>query len=143
MRIKERTGKDVAFAVAVLTLSQEGVPLVYDESKPYPIYWKLPGGKGKDTDRHAKDAARRELEEETGLRLPLEDFVPIFSEDRGNHGFTLFGVRVSQDLKELGLVKRGNEGERVGVFSFDELNKMPDFFDPHRKMILAGLKNFK
>ena len=140
---EERTGKDIAFAVAILVLSPEGVPLVYDESKPLPIFWKLPGGKGKDTDRHAKDAAQRELEEETGVCVPVDDLVPLFSENRGNHNFTLFGVKVSKGLNELGLKKRGNEGERVGVFKCDQLDKMMDFFPPHLKMLVAGKENLK
>lgn len=47
-------------ATAVLVLSPEGIPLVKDPSKPEPVRWKLPGGKGKEIDEQLTTGALRE-----------------------------------------------------------------------------------
>jgi len=118
-------------AVAVLCIAPEGIPLVRD-SRKVPPYWKLPGGKGEGGET-AEETARRELEEETGIKVPVvEDFQPVGRESRKAHMMYFFLVyRAGLD----GLKSRGDEGEEVRIATADEILEMGDFFPPHRDAV--------
>lgn len=159
---------DRGIATAILVWSPEGVSLVFDETKPDPVRWKLPGGTIKPCDRkkpngsditdderellvcHGVDSdmfscaiacAARELEEETHIKLSHEKLYLLAVEDRVSHMFFLFGTRIENPY-DYGFnpEKRGNEGERVGLFDQsnprENLETMGDFFDPHRKILM-------
>jgi ADP-ribose pyrophosphatase YjhB (NUDIX family) len=121
----------MSFAVAVLCIAPEGIPLVRNPRKPTPHFWKLPGGKGKPGET-PEEAAVRELEEETGIRVSMLDLGLVDQEDRGDHVIYVFRVEVPN---LAGLLTRGDEGEEVKVFMPEEILGMKDFFLPHRDAV--------
>lgn len=118
-------------AVAVLIVTPEGIPLVRDPKKPAPIFWKIPGGRG-DASETAIGVAIREIREELGLVLSIEDLRVIHSEDKGNHVLTIFRA----DLPTLQQINtEGNEREEVRVFTASEILAASDFFPNHRRVV--------
>ena len=124
-------------AVAVLLVAPEGIPLVKDPKKPFPPFWKLPGGRGTKAET-AEETAIRELEEEIGVSLAKEDLKIIHQEDKKTHMLTIFRT----DLPFLPkLKKQGDEGEEIRIFSPEEIISLPDFFPNHFKIIEKQLRN--
>ncbi len=118
------------WAVSVIICGpQDMVPLVLDPDKPTPHYWKLPGGRSEDGET-PEGTALREVEEEVGLHL--NEVAQLSEIDRGNHKMYFFGGKVETfaELKEY-----GDEGERVHLFSTEEMEGMMDLFPPHRKLL--------
>jgi 8-oxo-dGTP diphosphatase len=105
------------------------IPLVMDERKPTPHYWKLPGGR-KEAGETPEETAVRETEEEVGLKIGK---VCILKEvDRRSHTMYLFGTQI-KSFDELRA--EGEEGERVALFTMKEVQEMVDFFPPHRELL--------
>lgn len=126
------------YAVAVLIITPQGIPLIRDSKKPAPIFWKAPGGRSA-ANESAKAAAVREVKEEIGLTLAEKDLSVVYEENRDSHTLVLFSVK----LKSLPNLKaRGDEGEEIKLFSPKQILAMPDFFPNHRRVfekILATL----
>lgn len=120
------------YAVAVLIISPNGIPLIRDPKKPPPIFWKLPGGKSAKAKESAEDSAIREINEELGLILKKEDLEAVYREERENHEFIMFQASIpySKNLKE-----KGDEGEEIKLFAFEDLKTLRDFFPPHREIL--------
>lgn len=127
------TGVFERFAVAVLIVSPQGIPLVRDPRKPPPRYWKLPGGRGQkpETPEHC---AIREIRTEIGLALLTGELKEVFREDRDDHSYHFFYARV-RDLASLR--SAGEEGEIIRVFHAAEALEIEELFPRHRR--LAGL----
>lgn len=124
------------FAVAVLVVTPQGIPLVRDLKKPAPAFWKLPGGRS-EGDETAEEAAIREINEEIGVTLTPDSLAIIHEEDRGSHSLVIFRV----DLPVLPkLLTKGNEGEEIAVFTPSELVASADFFPNHRRVVERILK---
>lgn len=119
------------YAVTVLVESPRGIPLVRDPQKPSPLYWKLPGGRSEEGET-AVQAAIREVKEEIGLAIEVKNIQSVHQENRNNHIFVFFRTKVSSLAN---LKKRGDEGEDVGIFTFEQISQMPDFFPPHLKVL--------
>ena len=100
-------------AVAILVMTPHGIPVVRDPQFPGPILWKLPGGRS-NPGENPREAAIRELFEETGISIPAGELRQMCEEDKGSHIFTIFRTELTYmpELKE-----RGDEGEDVRVFS--------------------------
>lgn len=107
------------------------VALVFDEYKPLPHYWKLPGGRKKQGETPPKTAAR-ELEEETGLHVEEIQLTFLVEVPRKNHSLFVYGATIENFDS---IARRGVEGERVAIFSLAGIEKMPDFFPSHRKIL--------
>lgn len=66
------------------------------------------------------------------MLLTKKDLKAIHKENKGTHILTIFRA----DLSFLpSLKKRGNEGEKIKVFSPQEIFTMPDFFPNHLNII--------
>ncbi len=117
------------YAVAVLIISPEGIPLIRDPKKPMPIFWKVPGGRS-NSNESAKAAVLREVKEETGIKLSEKDLSLVYKEDRESHVLALFSAEIDS---LAGLKKQGNEGEEIKVFSPKQVLGLRDFFPNHRK----------
>ena len=121
---------DWASIVYVRTQSDK-VVLVLDPKKPYPQYWKFPGG-GKKRYETSDQTATRELEEETGLVVDAHDLFPIGHVIKKNHTLFLFYATV-RDLKKL--KDYGNEGEWIATFDAKNLLYMEDLLPDHRQFL--------
>ncbi|MDP2598933.1 MAG: NUDIX domain-containing protein [Candidatus Liptonbacteria bacterium] len=118
-----------SYAVAVLIITPQGIPLIRDPKKPAPVFWKAPGGRSNMSET-AEAAAVREVKEEIGVGLAEKDLIVVYAEDRGSHALELFTAKL-KSLPEL--KSRGDEGEEIKLFSTKEILAMPDFFPNHRK----------
>ena len=107
-----------------------GVVLINDENKllfhlrdnissiPYPGTWAMIGGhveKGETLIR----ALRREVKEEIGYNLRKVNLVGSFDDLVGNI-VKIYKSRIKKDIKSLKLT----EGQKLGFFSFEELNDL-------------------
>ena len=120
------------YAITVLVESPQGIPLVRDPQKPSPLYWKLPGGRSEEGET-ATQAAIRELKEEIGLTVEAKNIQIVHQENRKSHIFVFFRTKV---LSLANLKEKGDEGEDVEVFTHAQISQMPDFFPPHRKVLI-------
>ena len=119
----------IAASVVAVTPSCD-IPLVKD-SRLTPAYWKFPGGKGEASET-AEECAVRELYQETGIRVDYFDLEKIHEEDRGDHKFVLFLVRLSYTPK---INYFGDEGEWVEYFRFETILTMKDFHPKHQEYL--------
>lgn len=115
-----------SIATAVVVSTPAGIPLVKDD-RMSPAFWKFPGGKGEASET-AEECAIRELYQETGIQVDFFDLEKVCEEDRGNHKFVLFLVKLSH-LPKLNFF--GDEGELVEVFRWEVILGMKDFFPNH------------
>ena len=100
--------------VGVVVLKENSVLLVrHVNSKHIENIYGLPGGKKEVSETHA-EAARRELEEETGLLTTVDDLVPLPTVWEGNVAFKtgsrLCAIRVFLCTRHSGNV-RGTKNE--------------------------------
>ncbi len=116
-------------AVAVMIVAPEGIPLVRDPKKPAPVFWKFPGGRSKPGET-AEACAFREVQEEIGVTLRESNLEVVQEEDKGSHVVTLFTAKLPLLPK---LKSRGDEREKVKVFSPREILALKDFFPNHKK----------
>lgn len=114
-----------------VVISPDGIPLVRELSKSRPIYWKFPAGQC-DGCESAVECAARELEEETGIRIPPGFLTPVAIVPRRNHDLHVFGVKLTQ-IPPLKMI--GDEGERIKVFTISEIKTMVDFHPDHRPIL--------
>lgn len=118
-------------AVLIIVVSPQGIPLVRDETKPKPRYWKLPGGKVEPGETHMA-AAHRELKEETGLVVEEGEIKMIDYISKPTHVLTVFHAELPT-LREI--ASRGIEGEEVEIFSLDGVRRLSDLLPAHRKIL--------
>ena len=124
------------WAALVVAFDSHGeIVLVYDMEKPAPVMWKIPGGK-KEGNESPQETAIRELLEETGLKVDVNDLYLIEEVDKSSHRHphTLF-VFVTKVKDFNGLLRLGDEGEHVALFEMSNISQMGDFFPPHRRYI--------
>jgi ADP-ribose pyrophosphatase YjhB (NUDIX family) len=90
--------------------------------------WSMPGGYV-DRGEVVEEAAVREMREETGLEVKIDQLIGLFSE--AGHPV----VVVAFSAQEVGgVLKAGDEVLEVGFFSFDDL---PPLAFPRDRLILA------
>jgi ADP-ribose pyrophosphatase YjhB (NUDIX family) len=114
-------------AAAVIVIAPDGIPLVKD-SRMTPAYWKFPGGKG-EASESAEECAIRELRLETGIEVDFFELEKVYEENRTDHKFVLFLVRLSQTPK---INFFGDEGEWVEYYKLEDILTMADFFPNHK-----------
>jgi 8-oxo-dGTP diphosphatase len=123
-------------AVVATREERPRVLLIRRKKDPFAGKWALPGGFVDENERLA-DAARRELEEETGAKVSeLEQLYTAGDPGRDPRGWTVsvaFLARVEPDAIKA---KAADDAEEVGWFALDELPELA--FD--HAMILARAK---
>ncbi len=127
--------------IIVQSIEDDTITLVEDPSKPSPIYWKFPGGKVKfwRSETHA-EAAQRELKEETGLKVSLEQVKMIDYESKPNHVLTIFGARITSFTE---IAKIGETGEITHVCTLEKIQNLiaSQKFHPNHIEHLKHLKD--
>jgi 8-oxo-dGTP pyrophosphatase MutT (NUDIX family) len=121
------------FAVAVLCITPTGIPLVRDPHKQPPLYWKLPGGKrsGRESIR---ECAARELEEETGIKIPPHCFEILDGETVRRPDHTRYFVQaVIEEVPRL--TENPLEGEEVFIFAAEQVKKATNILPTHSPVI--------
>lgn len=116
------------------------VLLIQRKYPPYKNAWALPGG-FLDREESALVAARRELYEETNLRLPrLVEFGSFSEPGRDPRGRTLtiafYGVLTSG----LTVAKAKDDAKNIGWFN---VRRLPRLAFDHKEMIQLGLRKFR
>jgi 8-oxo-dGTP diphosphatase len=87
---------------------------------PFPGRWDLPGG-GREMDESPAQCAMREVEEEFGLRIPVERITWIRRyESNVEAGLCTYFLVAPLFSDEIGQIIFGDEGERWRMMSFDE-----------------------
>ncbi len=113
-------------------LNNQKILLIKRKHAPYKDKWAFPGG-FTDMDETTEEAAKRELEEETGLIA--NDLIQIhtFSDvDRDPRGRTISVVYYSEIINENVKIKAGDDAKEVSWFS---LNSLPDLAFDHQKIL--------
>jgi 8-oxo-dGTP diphosphatase len=100
------------------------VLLIRRKSEPFAGSWALPGGFVDERERLV-DAARRELEEETCLRVAeLEQLFTVGDPGRDPRGWTVSVVYLAQINAEDVQPAPADDAAEVGWFSIDELPQL-------------------
>ena len=113
--------KNLPVAVTVAVAGREGVLLVTDLSRTDPKV-KFPGG-GAEAGETPEEAAVRELHEETGVEVSVEELILLGKEIRkkpSRHRHFFFGVHIGENsFLSRGLKKFGRTGEETKIVPLD------------------------
>jgi 8-oxo-dGTP diphosphatase len=122
--------KGPGLAVDGVILLGEAIVLVKRRNQPYAGMWALPGG-FVEYGETVEDAVKREILEETGLKVEIEKLAGIYSDPkRDPRGHTVSVVFLCK--KTGGSLKADSDAADVGVFP---LAKLPHLAFDHRKII--------
>lgn len=131
---------DTADVLALVgTGTHRRVLLIERAWPPFAGYLALPGGH-LDDGEDARDAAARELVEETGFPVPAGDLILLGSYDepgrdpRGNYRSTVYRL----DLDEAPTVHGGDDARSAHWIDLRELADRPLAFD-HRRILADAL----
>jgi 8-oxo-dGTP diphosphatase len=131
-------------ADSIVFLKQQNetkVLLIQRKNEPYKSFWAFPGG-FVEMDEEIADAAKRELEEETGLKnIDLQEFKTIGTVGRDPRGRTISVFYVGFATAENYQVTAQDDAENVKWFSINELPNLA--FDHNELMKLAIEKYLK
>jgi 8-oxo-dGTP diphosphatase len=122
----------------ILICDHKDILLIRRKNDPFRYKWALPGG-FVDPGENLEDAARRELEEETGVDVPLEMLMQTgaFGEpDRDPRGRTV-SVTYCVQLSDKPAVLAGSDAGDASWFS---LNNLPELAFDHAEIIDHTLK---
>jgi 8-oxo-dGTP diphosphatase len=111
---------------SIAVFKDRKVLLVKRGRAPFAGRWSLPGGKreGEETPR---EAARRELKEETGIEADVEgvvDMVKIVGEEDGSGG-TTYRLTVFYGRPTGGILKPGGDALAVEWVHLDDVEALP------------------
>jgi 8-oxo-dGTP diphosphatase len=109
--------------------------LITDTRRPPPQLWKFPGGK-MEFGENPFETAVREVKEETGLTILIENLILIETINLGSH--TKYFFSATTDSLE-GLQKRSKDGEIAGIFDIDYLHKMVDIHPRYYEVFLKAV----
>jgi 8-oxo-dGTP diphosphatase len=113
-----------ALTVDVAIVTREARPrvlLIRRKKDPFAGSWALPGGFVDENER-LDDAARRELEEENGVKVEdLEQLYTAGDPGRDPRGWTVSVVYLAQLKPEVVKPRAADDAEAVGWFPLDEL----------------------
>jgi 8-oxo-dGTP diphosphatase len=121
----------------IFTHDKSSILLIKRAQEPFKGYWALPGG-FIEMDEALEESAKRELEEETGLKnIPLEQFYTYGNPGRDPRGrvisIAFFGVVNPEDSK----ICAGSDAANAQWFPLGEL---PILAFDHSQIILKALE---
>jgi len=126
-------------ADSVVICSREGILfilLVRRSNETFKGYWALPGG-FMDMDEQLEETARRELQEETGIKPGRMTFAGIFDKpDRDPRGRTVTAVYLMRLSSCDQNIRAGSDAGKVQWFPLDSL---PELAFDHRKILTTVL----
>ncbi|MCP9222906.1 NUDIX hydrolase [Erythrobacter sp. LQ02-29] len=114
--------KSFSGAKIVLHTHHQLVAYLRDEKPgiPFPGRWDLPGG-GREGEETPAQCAMREVEEEFGLRIPIERVAwSRRYESSARGGLCTYFLAAPLQPEEIGQIAFGDEGQRWRMMSFDE-----------------------
>lgn len=124
--------------VGLLIEMDGGVVLVQRGSPPHAGRWALPSG-FVEADESAEEAAIREAEEETGLKIEIVELADINSFPEGP---PVSGIMIFYRARPIGgQLRAGDDAADVRVFRPDELPPLP--FRTHREMLAKWLASLQ
>lgn len=133
----------------VVTKNESGedvVLLIQRVNEPYKGKWAFPGGFLDELDEFISSCAKRELEEETGLDMPLNDFIKISVYDdkdrdpRGRvitHAFLVDKRDTCCHDERYSGIRASDDADKYGWF---EINNLPKLAFDH-ELIMKDVKN--
>lgn len=101
-------------AVDIIVPTSKGVVLVRRANDPYKGRWALPGGFVHHGER-VEDAARREAEEETGLKAKLQKIIGVYSDPKRDPRGHVVSICFLAE-REGGELAAGNDAAEVRAF---------------------------
>lgn len=111
-----------------------GVVLVQRGNPPHQGAWTLPSG-FVEADESAEEAAIREAEEETGLKVEIIEMAGVNSFPEGP---PVSGIMIFYRMRPIGgELRAGDDAADVAVFMPDDMPRMP--FRTHREMMAEWL----
>ncbi|MBF2054029.1 MAG: NUDIX hydrolase [Candidatus Sericytochromatia bacterium] len=131
-----------AVTVDVLVLCWQPTPqilLIQRKNAPFAGAWALPGG-FLDATEPLHEAARRELQEETGLNIPEVSFFGVYGEPaRDPRGRTLTLAYLT--LLEVAAPVSGQDDARDARWF--TLKQLPELAFDHARIVRDGLKDLR
>lgn len=128
----------------VVVFDHDHVLLIQRKNPPFADCWALPGGFFDNEDRHIKEAAIRELREETGLRTDDLELVGVFSarmrdprENTVNRERIVSVAYWCEFDRAMVKVKPQDDAAGIGWFRLDE---MPSLAFDHAHIIKEALE---
>lgn len=109
------------------------VLLIQRGRQPFKGTWALPGGFA-GIDELLETACKRELQEETGLRLEKMNQFGTFDAINRDPRHRTISVVFSAELSEKKAVKGGDDADKAGWFP---VNELPDMAFDHRGILDA------
>lgn len=101
-------------AVDILIRTGRGIVLVQRKNEPFKGRWAIPGGFVEYGER-VEEAAIREAEEETGLKVKLKRLIGIYSDpDRDPRGHVVSICYLAEPIG--GRLRAASDADRVRVF---------------------------
>lgn len=122
--------------------SKTGIVLVRRGRPPFRGRWALPGGFVEEGEK-SREAARRELFEETGLKLPLSSFVYLacFSDPgRDPRGRVVTEAFIVQLARRKLRLQAGDDAREARIF---DLAGLPPLAFDHGKIVAVAKKFLK
>jgi 8-oxo-dGTP diphosphatase len=105
--------------------------------------WALPGGHLNQDDPSLEAAARREVQEETGLDIPVHLFQQVqtfqdFDDPRGKYVCVLYVL--SEPLSPEARIEAGDDASRVQWHSVENLQNLPELAFNHIRLLHVALR---
>ncbi len=110
---------------------------------PYEGMWALPGGHLTVNDPSLEAAAQREVQEETGLTIPLHLFQQVqtyedFEDPRGKYVCLLYVLR--EPLSPEAKIEAGDDASHVQWYSVENLQSLPPLAFNHIRLLRMALR---
>lgn len=116
-------------------LSQK-VLLIQRKNNPFKDQWALPGG-FLENDERLEDGAKRELEEETGLKVPHMEQVGIFANPGRDPRGRIISIAFTTSITHQASVKGSDDAKDAKWFN---VNNLPDTAFDHKEIIKMAVK---